>query len=179
MEFGNLQKLHELDLAENELTGSVPHNIFNMSALQNIDFGENKLSGTIPSDFGRGMPNLEIFYCGGNNLSGFISVSISNSSKLRQLDLSRNSFTGTIPKSLGNLEYLELLHLLSNNFVSDSTLSFLASLTNCRNLRALTLAGNPLDGVLPASVGKQAAQPTPYKCTLLANLRYLAHLNLS
>ena len=54
MEFGNLQKLHELDLAHNELTGSVPHNIFNMSALQNIDFGENKLSGTLPSDLGRG-----------------------------------------------------------------------------------------------------------------------------
>ena len=54
MEFGNLQKLHELDLAQNELTGSVPHNIFNMSALQNIDFGENKLSGTLPSDLGRG-----------------------------------------------------------------------------------------------------------------------------
>ena len=78
MEFGNLQKLHELDLAHNELTGSVPHNIFNMSALQNIDFGENKLSGTLPSDLGRGMPNLEIFYCGGNSLSGFISASISN-----------------------------------------------------------------------------------------------------
>lgn len=116
MEFGNLQKLHELNLAQNEITGSVPHNICNMLALQNINFEENKLSGTLPSDFGPGMPNLEIFYCGGNNLSGFVSASISNSSKLRQLDLSQNSFTGTIPKSLGNLEYLELLHLLSNNF---------------------------------------------------------------
>ncbi|KAL3334081.1 hypothetical protein AABB24_030711 [Solanum stoloniferum] len=99
------------------------------------------------------MPNLEIFFCGGNNLSGFIFASISNSSKLRQLDLSQNSFTGPIPKSLGNLEYLEILNLEMNNFVRDSTLSFLASLTNCRNLRVLTFGGNPLDGVLPASVG--------------------------
>ncbi|KAK4717715.1 hypothetical protein R3W88_016053 [Solanum pinnatisectum] len=153
MELGNLKKLQALGLSQNELTGSIPDSIFNMSALQIIDFGQNKLSGTLPLDLGRGMPNLEIFFCGGNNLRGFISASISNSSKLRQLDLPQNSFTGPIPKSLGNLEYLEILNLEMNNVVSDSTLSFLASLTNCRNLRVLIFGGNPLDGVLPASVG--------------------------
>ncbi|WMV32101.1 hypothetical protein MTR67_025486 [Solanum verrucosum] len=153
MELGNLKKLQALGLSQNELTGSIPDIIFNMSALQIIDFGLNKLSGTLPSDLGRGIPNIEELFCGGNNLSGFISASISNSSRLTMLDLSNNSFTGLIPKSLGNLEYLEVLNLWGNNFVSDSTLSFLASLTNCRNLRLLTLSGNPLDGVLPASVG--------------------------
>ncbi|XP_015162645.1 probable LRR receptor-like serine/threonine-protein kinase At3g47570 [Solanum tuberosum] len=153
MELGDLKKLQTLVLSLNELTGSIPDSIFNMSALQIIDFGQNKLSGILPSDLGRGMPNLEVFFCGGNNLSGFISASISNSSRLTMLDLSNNSFTGLIPKSLGNLEYLEILNLWGDNFVSDSTLSFLASLTNCRNLRVLTLSGNPLDGVLPASVG--------------------------
>ncbi|XP_055829115.1 LRR receptor-like serine/threonine-protein kinase FLS2 [Solanum dulcamara] len=152
-ELGNLKTLQVLGLARNELTGSVPESIFNMSALQVIEFGQNKLSGTLPSDLGRGIPNLKIFLCGGNNLSGFISDSISNSSKLRILELSANSFTGPIPKSLGNLEYLEFLSLDRNNFVSDSTLSFLASLTNCRNLRVLWFGSNPLDGVLPASVG--------------------------
>ncbi|KAK4717729.1 hypothetical protein R3W88_016067 [Solanum pinnatisectum] len=147
---GNLKRLQ---VSQNELTGSVPDNIFNMSALQMIDFGLNKLSGTLPSDLGRGMPKLEGLYCAENNLSGFISDSISNSSRLRKLDLSENSFTGPIPKSLGNLEYLEVLNLQGNNFVSDSTLSFLESLTNCRNLRQFFFGRNPLDGVLPASVG--------------------------
>ncbi|KAK4706839.1 hypothetical protein R3W88_033556 [Solanum pinnatisectum] len=153
MELGNLKKLQALGLSQNELTGSIPDIIFNMSALQIIDFGLNKLSGTIPSDLGRGMPNLEVFFCEGNNLSGFISASISKSSRLTMLDLSNNNFTGLIPKSLGNLEYLEVLNLWGNNFVSDSTLSFLVSLTNCRNLRVPTLSGNPLDGVLPTSAG--------------------------
>ncbi|XP_059297679.1 probable LRR receptor-like serine/threonine-protein kinase At3g47570 isoform X2 [Lycium ferocissimum] len=99
------------------------------------------------------MPILENFLCGGNNLSGFISASISNSSRLRMLDLSSNSFTGPIPESLGNLEYLELLNLQNNNFFSDSALSFLTSLTNCRNLRVISFGDNPLGGIFPTSIG--------------------------
>ncbi|WMV32128.1 hypothetical protein MTR67_025513 [Solanum verrucosum] len=154
VELGNLQKLQHLTLAQNELTGSVPASIFNMSALKGLALAINKLSGTLPSDLGRGMPNIEELYCGENYLSGFVSASISNSSKLRNLDLSHNNFfTAPIPESLGNLEYLEDLNLENNNFFSDSKFSFLKSLTNCRNLRLLWLGNNPLDGVLPASIG--------------------------
>ncbi|KAJ8535508.1 hypothetical protein K7X08_023228 [Anisodus acutangulus] len=147
MELGNLPKLQMLGLTGNELTGSVPANIFNKSTLQVLTLSENKLSGTLPSDLGRGMPILEEFICGTNNLSCFISASISNSSRLRMLDLSGNGFTGPIPKSLGNLEHLELLNLHNNNFFSDSALSFLTSLTNCRKLRAQWFNKNALDGV--------------------------------
>ncbi|KAK4706856.1 hypothetical protein R3W88_033573 [Solanum pinnatisectum] len=152
-ELGNLEKLQVLGLSQNQFSGSVPPTIFNMSALQSLALTENKLSGTLPSDLGRGMPSLEQLLFGVNNLSGFISDSISNSSRLRILDISGNSFTGPIPGSLGNLEHLEVLSFWGDNFVSDSTLSFLTSLTNCRNLRVLWFDGNPLDGVLPASVG--------------------------
>nr|XP_016451484.1 PREDICTED: LRR receptor-like serine/threonine-protein kinase EFR [Nicotiana tabacum] len=124
-----------------------------MSTLLILALGSNRFSGTLPSDLGRGMQNLEEFYIGGNNLSGFISPSISNSSRLRILDIAYNSFTGPIPQSLGNLEQLELLNLQMNNFFSDSSLSFLTYLTSCRNLREVGFAENPLDGVLPASIG--------------------------
>ncbi|WMV32125.1 hypothetical protein MTR67_025510 [Solanum verrucosum] len=153
VELGNLEKLQVLGLSENQFSGSVPPTIFNMSALQSLTLTENKLSGTLPSDLGRRMPSLEQLFFGVSNLSGFISDSISNASRLRILDLSGNSFTGPIPGSLGNLEYLEVLSFSGNNFVSDSKLSFLTSLTNCRNLRVLWFDGNPLDGVLPSSVG--------------------------
>ncbi|KAH0747976.1 hypothetical protein KY290_027208 [Solanum tuberosum] len=153
VELGNLKKLQALGLSENRFSGSVPANIFNMSSLQVLDIAQNKLSGTLPSDLGCAMPNLEELVCGGNKLSGFISPAISNSSRLRILELSGNSFTGSIPGSLGNLEYLEVLSLWGSNFVGDSTLGFLTSLTKCRKLRSLWFDGNPLDGVLPASVG--------------------------
>ncbi|XP_015077607.1 probable LRR receptor-like serine/threonine-protein kinase At3g47570 [Solanum pennellii] len=153
MELANLNKLQVLVLSQNELTGSVPCSISNMSTLQSLDFSINKLSGTLPSDLGHRMPNLQEFFCGENNLSGYISDSITNSSRLAMLDLSSNSFTGPIPKSLGNLEYLQILNLQSNNFISDSSLSFLTSLTNCRKLRVLLFSENALDGALSASVG--------------------------
>ncbi|XP_055830652.1 receptor kinase-like protein Xa21 [Solanum dulcamara] len=152
-ELGSLKKLQLLMLVQNVFTGSIPDSIFNISALQILDFSMNKLSGTLPSDLGGGMPNLEELYCGGNGLIGFISDSISNSSRLRMVDLSDNSFTGIIPESLGNLEYLEVLNLELNNFISDSSLSFLTSLTNCRKLRALRFNENALDVPLSASVG--------------------------
>ncbi|KAM3309260.1 putative LRR receptor-like serine/threonine-protein kinase [Capsicum chacoense] len=151
-ELGNLKKLQWLILGQNRFTGSVPASIFNISTLQFLELAQNKLSGTLPSNLGRGMPSLEELYSGKNNLSGFIADSISNSSKLRLVDLAHNSFTGPIPESLGNLEYLENLNLNGNSFSSDSALTFLTTLTNCKNLRILWFADNPLDGVLPASI---------------------------
>ncbi|KAM3233945.1 putative LRR receptor-like serine/threonine-protein kinase [Capsicum annuum] len=152
-ELGNFKKLQQLDLSHSKVTGSVRASIFNISALQLLGLHLNKLSGTLPSNLGRGMPNREQFLYGGNNLSGFVSASISNSSRLRVIDLAGNDFTGSIPESLGNLEYLEVLSLGKNSFFSDSTFSFLASLTNCRNLRVLSFSDNPLDGVLPTPIG--------------------------
>ncbi|XP_060177711.1 probable LRR receptor-like serine/threonine-protein kinase At3g47570 [Lycium barbarum] len=188
VELGNLKKLQVLSLAENEFTGSVPASIFNMSTLKILDLGTNKLSGTLPLDLGRGMPILENLYCGVNKLSGFISTSISNSSRLRILDLSSNSFTGPIPESLGNLEYLEILDLRGNNLFSDSTLSFPTSLTNCRKLRVLWVADNPLDGVLSASIGNFSNSLNLFKgdgCKLkgvipreIGNLTGVIHMSL-
>ncbi|XP_004233904.1 probable LRR receptor-like serine/threonine-protein kinase At3g47570 [Solanum lycopersicum] len=153
MELGYLQKLLFLSLDTNELTGSIPASIFNMSALQILGIAENRLSGTLPSDLGRGMPDLDGFYCYQNTLSGLLPASISNASRLRVLELSYNSFTGPIPESVSDLENIEVLNLGANNFVSNLALSFLTSLTNCRKLKEITFAENPLDGFLPASIG--------------------------
>ena len=63
MQLGYLQKLLFLSLDTNELTGSIPASIFNMSALQILGIAENRLSRTLASDLGRGMPELDGFYC--------------------------------------------------------------------------------------------------------------------
>ncbi|PHT44766.1 hypothetical protein CQW23_13924 [Capsicum baccatum] len=173
VELGNLNKLQRLALTRNEFTGSVPAGIFNISTLQFLAFSENKLSGTLPSDLGRGMLILEKLYCAANILTGFISSSISNSWKLRIVDLSVNSFTGPIPDSLGNLKYLEHLNLAGNTFFSETTVSSLTSLTNCRNLRVLSFGGNQLDSTFPTSVENFSNSLQTFKapdCKLKGNI---------
>ncbi|XP_060195343.1 probable leucine-rich repeat receptor-like protein kinase At1g35710 [Lycium barbarum] len=201
VKLGNLKKLQGLELAQNALIGSIPTSICNMPTLNVLTLSENKLLGTLPSDLGHGMLFLELFICAENNLSGFISASISNYSSLRVLDLSGNSFTGPIPESLGNLKNLEFLNYWGNNFFSDSTLSFLTSLTNCRKLRIPRILGgldkliklslahnNRLDGPIPYSFGKMLALELLDLCynnlggeipKSLEALMYLNYLNIS
>ncbi|KAH0760388.1 hypothetical protein KY290_016461 [Solanum tuberosum] len=150
----NLVELEEFDVGFNSFSGSLPMEIFNISRLRTIQLSDNNLSGTLPPNIGSTLPNIEILYLHTlTNLVGTIPHSISNCSKLTDLELSDNKLSGLIPNSLGYLTHLNFLNLWGNNLTSDSFLSFLTSLTNCRRLTTLSLSFNPLNGMLPVSVG--------------------------
>lgn len=157
-EIGHLRQLVAIGLENNAspFAGSIPHELFNISTLMKVVFFNSSLSGTLPSNLCSRSPALEEVSLGGNNFSGAIPDSISNCSNLRLLDLTSNRFTGSIPLSIGNLRSLEELLLSKNNLSSDassSELGFITSLTNCRHLIYLALNSNPLEGIIPASVG--------------------------
>ncbi|XP_019154632.1 PREDICTED: probable LRR receptor-like serine/threonine-protein kinase At3g47570 [Ipomoea nil] len=91
-----------------------------------------------------------------NNLSGHVPSYISNCSKLEGLFLEMNSFSGPIPNSLGELKFLEELTIFVNRLTGESSstgVNFLTSLANCKYLRKLGIAVNPLNIVLPSSFG--------------------------
>ncbi|XP_016580252.2 probable LRR receptor-like serine/threonine-protein kinase At3g47570 [Capsicum annuum] len=153
-EMSSLVKLEELNLEENTFCGTLDMEIFNISGLRTISLTLNNLSGTLPPNIGSILPNIEFLYLGGlTNLVGTIPHSICNCSKLTHLSLASNKLTGLIPNSLGDLTHLQFLTLEQNNLTSDLSLSFLTSLTNCRNLTILSLSLNPLNGMLPISAG--------------------------
>ncbi|KAM3394303.1 hypothetical protein P3S68_003305 [Capsicum galapagoense] len=153
-EISNLVELEKLDLSLNSFSGPLDMEIFNISRLRIIELSLNNLSGSLPPNMCSILPNIEELFLGGlTNLVGTIPHSISNCSKLTKLELSDNKLTGLIPNSLGYLTNLQFLNLGENNFTSDSSLSFLTSLTNCKNLTDLYLPFNPLNGMLPASTG--------------------------
>ncbi|CDP08227.1 unnamed protein product [Coffea canephora] len=159
-EMGNLYQLENLQLPYNGLNGSIPPGLFNVSALRNIHLASNLLSGNLPRDLGYRLPKLLFIELGGNNLGGVIPVSISNCSQLEILDFAINRFTGPIPDALGDLRLLQYLVLFGNNLTSDPTsteLSFITSLTKCKNLVYLELGANSLNGLLPASIGNLSA----------------------
>ncbi|XP_057799664.1 putative receptor-like protein kinase At3g47110 [Salvia miltiorrhiza] len=152
-EFGQLYHLEILELNLNSLSGSIPHELFNISTLRILSVTGNALSGVLPTHLCRATPFLEHLLLGINSMSGAIPNSISNCSRLTILTLHENKFSGYIPTHLGNLKNLQRLTLFSNNLTQAPSSSFITSLTNCRSLNLLSIDHNPLNGVIPASVG--------------------------
>ncbi|KAH0678811.1 hypothetical protein KY284_019896 [Solanum tuberosum] len=156
-ELGKLSNLRQLTFDNNSnLIGQIPEAILNISSLEVISFHYNNLSGRIPTTTGLHLPNLEGLYLGHNQLEGEIPLFITNASKLEILELNNNFLTGTIPTNLGNLHELQSLPLHTNQLTNEPReceLLFLNSLTDCMMLKYLQVGSNPLNGVLPNSIG--------------------------
>ncbi|XP_027156014.1 putative receptor-like protein kinase At3g47110 [Coffea eugenioides] len=148
MEMGLLKRLSIFSAAENKLSGIIPASIFNSSAITVISVADNSFHGNLPTNIGLTLPNLQVLYVGGNNLYGNFPTSITNASGLEILDLPYNKFAGQIPTNLGDLTQLKRANLNHNLFGNNSTgdLDFIASLTNCSNLRILSLSANTFGG---------------------------------
>ncbi|XP_031118780.1 probable LRR receptor-like serine/threonine-protein kinase At3g47570 [Ipomoea triloba] len=155
-ELGKLHMLEEVSVQFANLSGSIPKEVFNISSLKIISFAYNNLVGVVPSSMGHALLNLEGLYLDENYLNGVIPDSISNCSKLIILDLGANHFSGTLPASLGNLRLLTTLNLSLNMLINDVAsleLSIINSLVNCNYLEYVYLDENPLDAILPSSIG--------------------------
>jgi LRR receptor-like serine/threonine-protein kinase FLS2 len=151
-----LSNLEILIFENNYLTGTIPQSLFNISSLQLISLLNNSLSGNLPSGSEFFCPNLERLLLGNNKFSGPIPSHLSNCSNLIRVGMTTNIFSGSIPKSLGHLKYLQKLNLEDNQLTvepENQELNFLSFLSNCRNLKFLSLAKNPLDITLPDSIG--------------------------
>ncbi|KAM1527274.1 hypothetical protein PS1_016904 [Malus domestica] len=155
MELGFLRKLKELDLAGNQLTGTVALSIYNISSLVRFTVASNQLWGEIPSNIGVTLPNLLYFRNCFNLFTGKIPASLHNITRIRELRLSNNFHDGSVPPGLGNLPFLEMYNIGFNRIVSygDNGLDFITSLTNSSRLSWLAIDENRLEGLIPESIG--------------------------
>jgi len=69
--FGNLVKLHVLDLSWNNFSGPIPYELSDMSSLEVLNLAHNNLNGSIPSSLTK-LNFLSKFDVSYNNLSGAI-----------------------------------------------------------------------------------------------------------
>lgn len=85
-----------LDLSSNNLVGSIPDELTNLTGLIGMNLSYNHLTGSIPKKIGA-MISLESLDLSNNNLSGTIPSSLSALTSLIGLNLSYNKLHGEIP----------------------------------------------------------------------------------
>ena len=82
-------RVEHLNLSSNNLRGTLPTGLAQLSNLKSLNLNNNRLRGGVPSELG-------------------------SLTHLEDLDLATNELTGTIPTQLGNLSILETLNLSWN-----------------------------------------------------------------
>lgn len=113
-EIGELFFLERLFLRGNQnLTGSLPSSLGNLTQLQQLDLEHTGLSGPIPAELGN-LTQLEELYLGKGPLSGSIPDELSQLTQLKRLRLSNANLSGSLPGWLGELSLLEELDFSGN-----------------------------------------------------------------
>ncbi|XP_058212383.1 probable LRR receptor-like serine/threonine-protein kinase At3g47570 [Rhododendron vialii] len=152
---GQLKNLRALWLGSSQISGTISPSLYNLSLLESLSVAYNRLQGSLPPTFGFMFSHLQILQLNRNQFNGPLPLSISNSSKLLQLILGFNNFNGKVTNDFGSLKNLSAITLDMNNFEAKGSdgLAFLSSLTNCSNLRVISMGECQFGGVLPNYVG--------------------------
>ena len=150
-ELGSLANLEVLNLNDNQLTGEIPTSLGSLANLQELHITRNQFTGTIPAELGS-LTNLTILALGGNQLTGPVPTWLGGLTNLEEVYLWGNELTGQIPAELGSLANLTLLSLSQNQLTGGIPVE-LGSLTK---LELLVLNENELTGEIPAGLGSLA-----------------------
>ena len=150
-ELGNLTKLNSLVLIDNNLTGSIPPELGQLADLEILNLASNRLTGTVPAELGAlaGLWNLNLSL---NRLTGAIPPELGNLVHLSNLDLEKNQLSGSIPPELGKLTNLRVLNLF-RNLLTGPIPAELSQINNPK-LELFDLGGNGLTGGIPPELGK-------------------------
>ncbi|XP_068475452.1 receptor-like protein EIX2 [Phaseolus vulgaris] len=106
--------IYESDNLELVTKGRVSKYDRNLHFMTLIDMSSNNLSGTIPPQM-FSLMGLSSLNLSNNNLSGKILNEIGNMKNLESLDFSKNQLGGEIPQSLSSLSFLAYLNISFNN----------------------------------------------------------------
>jgi hypothetical protein len=142
----------ELNLEYMNLQGTIPPDVTALQQLQVLEMGHNDITGSLPADMYdlSSLRELRINY---NSLDGLLAPDVSKLLHLARLALYSNRLTGPLPEELGLLTELTYL-ALSRNLLSHTVPDTMASLTR---LRSLWLDENALSGPMPPFIGHLTA----------------------
>ena len=141
------ERVQYIHLSYNNLVGSIPEEIGNLTELYTLDLSGNTLTGEIPSSIGN-MHILGYLYLNNNQLTGSIPQEIGNLSDLRACYIYENQLMGNIPSEFGNLINLEYCYLFGNQLTGEVP----ETLSRLTKLQAMDFSDNMLGGDLPEAV---------------------------
>lgn len=88
-------RVRHLQLADNNLVGSIPPELGYLTWLESLDLESNRLVGSIPTELGL-LEHLEYLNLNSNKLEGNIPLSLKNLHRLEQMLLYFNDLTGVV-----------------------------------------------------------------------------------
>lgn len=146
-QIGQLSKLWSLDVKNNLITGGLPTDIRLLQTLYNLRLDYNNFSGNISKEIGQ-LQNLRILNLNSNNFSGSIPVELAQLPLISSISIGNNSITGPIPVEILKPSITWLY--LPNNQLSGNIPPEIGNLTNVESLQ---LNGNKLTGSIPPEIG--------------------------
>ncbi|KAK3270886.1 hypothetical protein CYMTET_20736 [Cymbomonas tetramitiformis] len=143
-QFAKWRQLRTLNLAGNNLTGTIPPLLLTApKQLLLIIFNHNQFSGPLPPL--EQAVHLQNILLTDNNFSGSIPNAIASLTGLKELMVSRNRLTGTIPESLVACTDITGLQLDGNSFTGKIP----PNITKLLQLQTLNLGNNKLTSTIP------------------------------
>lgn len=144
---GDLSELTFLTFSNNELTGNIPNEVGELSLLKQLYLGDNALTGSIPPVIGN-LTQLESLGLPSNQLQGNIPSELGSLPKLTYLSIERNGLSGEIPSEIWDLTELTTLWI-DNNELTGTISSQIGGL---QKLTTVNLSGNRFTGELPIAI---------------------------
>ncbi|KAL3925912.1 MAG: hypothetical protein SGILL_000089 [Bacillariaceae sp.] len=117
---GDAKGLQILNVAGNNLEGTVPVDLYLLTSLKELDLGYNFFSGRLNNIIGA-MSSLESLHLYHNQFTGRIPAAIGDLTNLQELNLAENDFDGTIPQELNELTGLRFLSIQREGGVLGTT----------------------------------------------------------
>lgn len=161
------QRVVQLNLTREQLTGQIASSIFQLSALESLDLSQNSITGSMGTQWAF-FSNLTHLNLRSNFFSSAIpsELGLLSGTKMLHLDLSINNLTGPVPSTLTNLVSLTYLNLSFNTQLNGS---LLASIGTFVNLEVLSVAFTSLSGVNENYI-RYALPSTISNCQHLKNI---------
>ena len=148
---GDLAQLERLVLDGNEISGRIPPELGNLSNLTMLNLRGNDLEGSIPSELGAlaMLDTLDLFNTG---VSGAIPPSLGDLGSLQRLTLGWNQLSGPIPGEMGRLDNATYMNFSRNELTG----TIPPELGDLDSIELLSVSRNNLTGTIPTELGQLA-----------------------